>query len=249
MQASSAVWVRMSTGGESNPRAGRMVAPGGRTLHTSFPGLARSSVLLPLVAFLVAASPDTSPAASPETAPDVEEGLVPDDVGEVWNPAFPSAPVPATPAAAPARKRVNLALLDPVFIGEMAAPRAEFEAGRYEHAVQLLSKTKDSPQVRYLRALAQLRVRPAAAPAAELEALATELPAIADRCRLQAALAREDLGEFDAARRLFATVPPTSRVYPDARFGLARILRRKGEVAAAAEALEPLAAAASPLWG
>src|SRR5262249_19574703 len=93
------------------------------------------------------------------------------------------------------------------------------------------------------------RVRPAAAPAAELEALAAELPAIADRCQLQAALAREELGELDAARRLFAVVPPTSRVYPDARFGLARILRRQGEVAAAAEALEPLAAGVSPLWG
>jgi len=178
----------------------------------------------------------------------VEEGLVPDDVSEVWNPAFPSGPVPAAAPVA-ARRRVDLALLEPVFTGELAAPRAEFEAGRYERTVQLLSRAKDTPQVRYLRALAQLRVRPAAAPAAELEALATELPAIADRCRLQAALAREELGELDAAGRLFAVVPPTSRVYPDARFGLARILRRQGEVAAAAEALEPLAAGASPLWG
>src|SRR5262249_41392022 len=83
----------------------------------------------PLVAFLLAASPDTSPAASAETAPDVEEGLVPNDVSEVWNPAFPARPVPATPPG-PARKRVELSLLDPAFTGELAAPRAEFQGWR-----------------------------------------------------------------------------------------------------------------------
>ncbi|HZJ71680.1 MAG TPA: tetratricopeptide repeat protein, partial [Planctomycetota bacterium] len=60
---------------------------------------------------------------------------------------------------------------------------------------------------------------------------------------------REELGELDAAGRLFSAVPPTSRVYPDARFGLARVLRRKGDLRAAAEVLDPLARAASPLWG
>ncbi len=211
-------------------------------------GLAWPAVLLSLVALLVVASPDTSPAAPTDPAPDVEQGLVPDDVVEVWNPAFPSGPAPAA-APAPAGRRVELRMLDPVFTGELAAPRAEFEAGRYERTVQLLAKAKDTPAVRYLRALAQLRVGPAAAAAAEMEALARELPTIADRCRLQSALAREELGELDAARRLFAVVPSTSRVYPDARFGLARILRRQGELALAAEALEPLARGASPLWG
>ena len=211
-------------------------------------GLACPAVLLPLVALLLAASPETSPAAATDPAPDVEQGLVPDDVAEVWNPAFPSGPSPVA-VPAPAGRRVDLRTLDPVFIGELAAPRAEFEAGRYEHAVLLLAKAKDTPQVRYLRALAQLRVRPAATPAAELEALALELPAIADRCRLQAGLAREELGELDAAGRLFAAISPTSRVYPDARFGLARVLRRQGALSAAAETLEPLARADSPLWG
>jgi soluble lytic murein transglycosylase len=205
-------------------------------------------VLLPLVALLVTAAPETSPATPTDPAPDVEQGLVPDDVSEVWNPAFPSGPPPATPAPTTGR-RVSLQMLEPVFTGELAAPRAEFEAGRYERTVQLLSGAKDTPPVRYLRALARLRMGAAPGPAAELEVLATELPAIADRCRLQAGLAREDLGELDAARRLFSAVPPTSRVYPDARFGLARILRRQGDLGAAAEVLEPLARGASPLWG
>jgi len=206
-------------------------------------------VLLPLAALLVVtAAPETSPAAPADSAPDVEQGLVPDDVAEVWNPAFPSGPPPAAPAP-PTGRRVSLQMLDPVFRGELAAPRAEFEAGRYERTVQLLAKAKDTPAVRYLRALARLRMGAAPAQAAELESLATELPAIADRCRLQAGLAREDLGELDAAARLFMAVPATSRVYPDARFGLARILRRQGNLVAAAEALDPLARGASPLWG
>jgi len=204
-------------------------------------------VLLPLVALLVTAAPETSPATPTDPAPDVEQGLVPDDVAEVWNPAFPSAPPPV--AAAPTGRRVSLQMLEPVFTGELALPRSEFEAGRYERTVQLLAKAKDTPSVRYLRALARLRMGAAPAQAAELEALATELPAIADRCRLQAGLAREDLGELDAAARLFTAVPPTSRVYPDGRFGLARVLRRRGDLRAAAEVLDPLARGASPLWG
>ncbi|HZW90919.1 MAG TPA: transglycosylase SLT domain-containing protein [Myxococcaceae bacterium] len=204
-------------------------------------------MLLHLVALLLAAAPETTPATPTEPAPDVEQGLVPDDVAEVWNPAFPSAP-PAV-AAAPTGHRLELRTLDPVFTGELAAPRAEFEAGRYERTLQLLAKVKDTPAVRYLRVLSRLRMGPAPAQAAEMEALATELPAIADRCRLQAGLAREDLGELEAAARLFAAVPPTSRVYPDARFGLARIMRRQGDLRGAAEVLEPLARGASPLWG
>ena len=210
-------------------------------------GLARPPVLLPLVALLVASAPETSPATPADPAPDVEQGLVPDDVAEVWNPAFPSRAPAVIPR--PTGRRVDLRMLDPVFTGELAAPRSEFEAGRYERAVQLLTKAKDTPAVRYLRALAQLRVRPAPGPAAELEALAVELPAIADRCRLQAGLSREELGEIDAAGRLFASVPPTSRVYPDARFGLARVLRRQGQLRSAVDALDPLARGASPLWG
>ncbi|MGZ6097684.1 MAG: transglycosylase SLT domain-containing protein [Myxococcaceae bacterium] len=207
-------------------------------------------MLLPLVALLLAAPPESSPATSPDPAPEVELGLVPGDVAEVWNPAFPSRPEASpVPAPAPAARRFELRRLDPVFTGTLAAPRAEFEAGRYERTVQLLAGAESTPQVRYLRTLAQLRVRPTAAAAAELESLATELPAIADRCQLEAALAREELGDLALARRLFAMVPPTSRVYPDARFGLARVLRRLGDTAAAADAIAPLASGPSPLWG
>jgi hypothetical protein len=62
-----------------------------------------------------------------------------------------------------------------------------------------------------------------------MEQLGQELPAIADRCDLEAALAHEELGNGAEARRLFQRVPPTSRVYADARFGLSRVLRKAGE--------------------
>src|SRR5262249_33785355 len=121
--------------GESNPRDHRLRRTGGPfTLR----GVARPPVLLPLAALLLAAAPEPSPAAADEQAPAVEQGLVPDDVGEVWNPAFPSRP-PPVPLPATGRQRVDLRMLEPVFTGELAAPRAEFEAGRYERAVQLLA--------------------------------------------------------------------------------------------------------------
>ena len=37
-----------------------------------------------------------------------------------------------------------------MFTGALAAPRAEFEAGRYERTVQLLAGAESTPQVRYL---------------------------------------------------------------------------------------------------
>src|SRR5262249_9119238 len=163
---------------ESNPRGHRLR----RTLGPfTLRGVARLPVLLPLAALLLAAAPETSPAAADEQAPAVDQRLVPDDVTEVGNPAFPSGP-PAAPPPVAARRRVDLRMLDPVFTGELAAPRAEFEAGRYEHTVQLLEGARSTPEVRYLRALAQVRIKPAPGPAADLEALAAELPAIADRC-------------------------------------------------------------------
>jgi soluble lytic murein transglycosylase len=82
-----------------------------------------------------------------------------------------------------------------------------------------------------------------------MEGVASDLPAIADRCWLQAGLAHEELGSLSEATRLFGLVPATSRVYPDARFGLARVLRRQGQPAAAAEAIDPLVGGPSALWG
>jgi soluble lytic murein transglycosylase len=187
--------------------------------------------------------PEPEPAPAPVPA---DEALVPADVAEVLNPAFPVEP-PSPPPAPMAR--IDLAELTPVFTGELARPRSEFEAGRYARTLELLAGASPTPQVRYLRALAVLRSRPTREAAQQMEQLGSELPAIADRCDLEAALAQEELGNGAEARRLFERVPPTSRVYPDARFGLARVLRRGGDAASASEALEPLVRGTAPLWG
>src|SRR5262249_14319783 len=83
----------------------------------------------------------------------------------------------------------------------------------------------------------------------QMEQLGRELPAIADRCDLEAALAQEELANDAVSRRLFARVPPTSRVYADARFGLARVLRRLGDPRGASEALHPPTRGTAPLLG
>jgi soluble lytic murein transglycosylase len=204
------------------------------------------SVLAVACLLAMPAPAEAPPGPSTERAPAVEQGLVPDDVAEVLNPAFPEAPPPPTPVR---HVRVSLAELSPYFTGDLARPRAEFEAGRYERSLELLAKQPPSAPVRYLAALATLRARPDLAAARSMEGVATDLPAIADRCWLQAGLAHEDLGSLSEARRLFALVPPTSRVYPDARFGLARVLRRQGQPTAAAQAIDALVHSLTPLWG
>jgi soluble lytic murein transglycosylase len=203
--------------------------------------------VLAVACLLAAPAPAEAPSVpSTEPAPAVEQGLVPDDVAEVLNPAFPEAPAPP----APLRKvRVSLADLSSYFTGELARPRAEFEAGRYERTLELLARAPRSAPVRYLTALAALRAHPDLGAARSMESVAAELPAVADRCWLQAGLAHEELASLSEARRLFALVPATSRVYPDARFGLARVLRRQGEPRMAAEAVEPLVRSTTPLWG
>jgi len=201
-------------------------------------------VLLPLIASLLVATPEVpEPAPAPVAG---DDALVPADVAEVLNPAFPVEPL--APITLP-MARLQLAELSPVFTGDLARARSEFEAGRYERTVELLAGAPSSPAVKYLRSLAVLRSRPTLEAARQMEQVGSELPAIADRCDLDAALAHEELGTVADARRLFERIPVTSRVYADARFGLSRVLRKAGDTAGAAEALEPLTRGTAALWG
>ena len=201
-------------------------------------------MLLPLIASLLVATPEVpEPAPAPVAG---DDALVPADVAEVLNPAFPVEPL--APITLP-MARLQLAELSPVFTGDLARARSEFEAGRYERTVELLAGAPSSPAVKYLRSLAVLRSRPTLEAARQMEQVGSELPAIADRCDLDAALAHEELGTVADARRLFERIPVTSRVYADARFGLSRVLRKAGDTAGAAEALEPLTRGTAALWG
>jgi soluble lytic murein transglycosylase len=166
------------------------------------------------------------------------------DVVELDNPAFPSARRDSAPALTPLAD-----LLPTVAHGPLLEAAAALDAGQPATALRLLSGLPDEPGVRYLRTLAWLRQAPSTALVATMEKLSAELPAVADRCALAAGLADEDLGDLPGARRLFASVPAESRVFTDARFGLARVLRRMGDLSGAAAALAPLAAAPAPPAG
>jgi soluble lytic murein transglycosylase len=82
-----------------------------------------------------------------------------------------------------------------------------------------------------------------------MEQLGWELPPSPTAVTSRRGWRRRDLNNDAVARRLFARIPATSRVYPDALFGLSRVLRRLGDPAAASAALEPLLRGTAPLWG
>jgi soluble lytic murein transglycosylase len=166
------------------------------------------------------------------------------DVVELDNPAFPTARVESVPALTPLTDLVPPAARSP-----LVEAAAALDAGQPASALRLLAGVSDSSGVRYLRTLALLRLSPSPALVTAMEKLATELPAVADRCALAAGLADEDLGDLPGARRLFSSIPVDSRVFTDARFGLARVLRRMGDLSGAAAALAPLASAPAPPAG
>lgn len=137
--------------------------------------------------------------------------------------------------------------------GLPAQAKAEFDRGRYEKARSLLdrslAKGPRPPHTRYLRALAALRAEEHALAAAEMGRLAKDYPPMRERCLTHAGVSNEELGRFDEAAALFAQVPEQSRLYPDARLGLARALRRKKDLAGAEQALSLLGQSAAPPWG
>lgn len=198
-----------------------------------------------LVLLLVVLS-DTAMAQTPPSAgaPVALDPSLASDVVELDNPAFPQAPAEAGRILTPLAD-----LIPKLAQGPLHDAAAALDAGQPAMALRLLAGLPDEPRVLYLRTLAGLRQAPSAELAVTMEKLAAQLPAVADRCALPAALADEELGELAAARRLFASIPADSRVLPEARFGLARVLRRMGDLPGAAAALAPLAAAPAPPAG
>jgi soluble lytic murein transglycosylase len=166
------------------------------------------------------------------------------DVVELDNPAFPKRADESPRGLTPLNELIPTLARSP-----LREAAAALDAGQPGTALKLLAGLPDEPSILYLRTLAGLRQAPTAALAATMEKLAAQLPALADRCALQAGLADEDLADLAAARRLFAGVPADSRVFAEARFGLARVLRRMGDLPGAAAALAPLAAAPAPPAG
>jgi soluble lytic murein transglycosylase len=177
---------------------------------------------------------------------------------EVLNPAFPqeTEPQEATAQAVPVVPEVSrgrlygLEDLAPYFAeGKLLEAKAAFDAGHYTRARTLLEKQGDALPVRYLRALSAVRAGEEARAAEEMAALANEYLPLRDRCLTHAGVALESLGRFGEAAELLVQVSEDSRMYPDARLALGRVLRKKKEPEAALAALSPLATKASPSWG
>jgi soluble lytic murein transglycosylase len=197
------------------------------------------SFFLALVSSAAQAQAPASPGFSPPEASPAA------DVVELDNPAFPSQP----PRVLPPRRTALSELLPAPANGRLREAAAALDAGQPAAAIGLLASAPSTPAVLFLRTLAGLRLAPTPELARAMEGLAEQFPALADRCAVHAAQADEGFGDLATARRLFASVPSGSRVFAEAHFGLARVLRRLGELQAAAEALAPLAATPPPPSG
>ncbi|MBU8897390.1 transglycosylase [Corallococcus sp. H22C18031201] len=180
--------------------------------------------------------------------PDAEKAPLPMGFVEVLNPAFPGL-APPTPVVHRGR-RYALEDLSPYFgTGKKKEARDAFDRGFYAKARALLEGEGNSVPVRYLRALSAVRAGDDKAAATEMTALAADYPALKDRCLTHAGVALESQGRYADAAALLSQVGPESRLYVDARLGLARVLRKKKDLAGAMAALAPLTTRPGVGWG
>ncbi|MCI0670030.1 MAG: transglycosylase SLT domain-containing protein [Myxococcaceae bacterium] len=198
------------------------------------------------------ARPGDPPEAVLTPPPDAEKVQAPSGgYVTLHNPAFPSRE-PVAPAAVvvDAGRRFDEADIARYFAtGRRAEAKAAFDRGEYRRVRALLKEEGNDVPVRFLRALAAVRAEDHVAAAKEMTELAVDYPALADRCLTHGGLAHEQLGHWAEAAELFRQVEESSRLYPDARLGLARVLRKRGDLEGAMAALEPLAARGAPSWG
>ncbi|MCP3099213.1 transglycosylase SLT domain-containing protein [Myxococcus sp. K15C18031901] len=124
--------------------------------------------------------------------------------------------------------------------GSLARARAEFTRGRYKRARALLAEAPATPPVRFLRAYAALLGRDSVAAAEEFTALAPDYAALRDHCLLRAAQAHEALRQWELAEARYRDVGAGSPLYADARFSLARVLKRQRDIPGALAALQEL---------
>lgn len=176
-----------------------------------------------------------------EAAPEIE-------LLRVANPAFPAPPAaPESKDRGPTLTRADLA---PYFAeGRLAEAKAAFDAGKHSQARAILDEVAPTPPVRFLRALAALRVRDDAFAGPEFESLAADYPALKDRCLVHAGQAFEARKDWTAAERVYAQVSPESRLGIDAKLGRARALTRLKNPREALELVAPWVDRPAPPWG
>ncbi|HYV44258.1 MAG TPA: transglycosylase SLT domain-containing protein [Myxococcaceae bacterium] len=122
----------------------------------------------------------------------------------------------------------------------LKAAKQQFDQGRFRRARQLLASGGGTPQVRFLSALAAYDQDDFATAAAEFAGLAGDYPALADQCELYAGKAFERLGKRADAVAHYSKVRDGSSAFGDARFGMAHVLFKRGDLEGAIDALSPL---------
>jgi soluble lytic murein transglycosylase len=162
-------------------------------------------------------------------------------------PVQPVPPPPGIAAQAAAALRMPV-IPEPVIEvtpyfadGATALARKALDEEAPARAIELLQTAGTSLPVRWLRAQALWKAGRLDAASEELELLSIHYTAMHDRCLF-------DLGQVDEQRRdaaraeaAYEKVSPSSYVFADARFALARLLRARGQFAQAAGALVPVA--------
>lgn len=164
------------------------------------------------------------------------------------NPAFP-VPQEKELSSAPIHLMERADLSQYFASGKLAEAKAAFDAGKYGKAIALLDSVEASLPVRFLRALAAHRSGNWKFSAKEFEALATQYPALRERCLVQAGWGYEQLQDWPSALRVYGQVGARSRLTPDGRFGAARASRALRDFKKAQESLAEYAERPAPPWG
>ncbi|NBD09405.1 lytic transglycosylase domain-containing protein [Corallococcus silvisoli] len=152
-----------------------------------------------------------------------------------------------TPTAQPTQDEVTAEAFGPERLtsyfaqGLLAKARAEFDRGRYRSARALLA-TESPPSLpgRYLQAQSAFLARDFATAAEEFTALAEDYVPLRDHCLMRAAESHERLHKPLRAAEQYGAVSPASPLYPEARFTLARVLKRQNRIPEALTALQAL---------
>ncbi|MBN9684617.1 MULTISPECIES: lytic transglycosylase domain-containing protein [unclassified Corallococcus] len=150
-----------------------------------------------------------------------------------------------TPTAQPSQDEVTAEAFGPERLssyfaeGLLAKAKAEFDRGRYKSARALL--TTESPASlpgRFLQAQSAFLARDFTNAAAEFTALAEDYVPLRDHCLMKAAQAHERLRKPLRAAEQYGQVSPSSPLYPEARFTMARVLKRQLKIPEALAALQ-----------
>ncbi|MFB1482145.1 transglycosylase SLT domain-containing protein [Corallococcus sp. RDP092CA] len=150
-----------------------------------------------------------------------------------------------TPTAQPSQDEVTAEAfgperLTPYFAeGLLAKAKAELDRGRYKSARALLA-TEAPPSLpgRFLQAQSAFLARDFTTAAAEFTALAEDYVPLRDHCLMKAAQAHERLHKPLRAAEQYGAVSPSSPLYPEARFTMARVLKRQLKIPEALAALQ-----------